>query len=176
MTEAGRALFRIGNLDELWLVVHASERDAVRVRAGANARVTLAALPGQTLPGAVTLVGSQVDPSSRTITIRIEMENSDGALRPGMSASAWLPLGDTGVPLVAVPAAALQRTPEGWCVFLPRGEGRFERRGVGRGRDLGGEVEVVSGLEAGEKVVVDGAFLLKAEVEKARGGGEHHDH
>jgi len=49
-------------------------------------------------------------------------------------------------------------------------------REVGRGRDLGGEVEVVSGLQAGETVVVEGAFLLKAEAEKSRGEGEHHDH
>jgi cobalt-zinc-cadmium efflux system membrane fusion protein len=93
-----------------------------------------------------------------------------------MSASAWLPLGEEGATLVAVPAAAMQRTREGWCVFLPRGGGRFEQRAVGRGRDLGGEVEVLSGVAAGEVVVVDGAFLLKAEVEKARGGGERHDH
>ena len=49
-------------------------------------------------------------------------------------------------------------------------------RTVGRGRDLGGEVEVLSGLAAGETVVVEGAFLLKAEAEKAEGAGEHHDH
>ena len=61
-------------------------------------------------------------------------------------------------------------------IFLPRGKDRFEIRPVGRGRDLGGEVEVVSGLQAGETVVVEGAFLLKAEAEKSRGEGEHHEH
>jgi cobalt-zinc-cadmium efflux system membrane fusion protein len=54
-------------------------------------------------------------------------------------------------------------------------EGVFAIRAVGRGRDLGGEVEILSGLAAGERVVKDGAFLLKAEAEKARGGGDH-DH
>ncbi len=93
-----------------------------------------------------------------------------------MSATAWLPLAETSGTVVAVPAAALQRLDEGWGVFLPRGEGVFEVRPVGRGRDLGGEVEILSGLAAGEPVVVDGAFLLKAEAEKAHGGGEHHDH
>ena len=62
-------------------------------------------------------------------------------------------------------------------VFLPaRRANSFEIRKVGRGRDLGGEVEILSGLEGGETVVVDGAFLLKAEAEKARGMGEHHEH
>jgi cobalt-zinc-cadmium efflux system membrane fusion protein len=63
-----------------------------------------------------------------------------------------------------------------WRVFIPKEEGMFEMRTVGRGRDLGGEVEIVSGLRPGERVVVDGAFLLKAEAEKARGEGDHHDH
>jgi cobalt-zinc-cadmium efflux system membrane fusion protein len=49
-------------------------------------------------------------------------------------------------------------------------------RAIGRGRDLEGEIEVVKGLNPGEKVVVDGAFLLKAEAEKARGEGKEHDH
>ena len=176
-TEPGRTLFRVGDLARLWLTVHAFERDAVRVRSDTTARVAFPALPGQNFSGRVALVGGQVDTSSRTIQIRIELANEAGVLRPGMSATAWLPLGDAGGSIIAVPAAALQRTQDGWCVFLPRGEGRFEMRSVGRGRDLGGEVEVVSGLAAGETVVVDGAFLLKAEAEKARGGGgDHHDH
>ena len=85
-------------------------------------------------------------------------------------------LGDAAEKIVAVPAAALQRSQEGWSVFVPRDKGEFEVRAVGRGRDLGGEVEVISGLAPGERVVVDGAFLLKAEREKARGEGGHHDH
>ncbi|MGH7337074.1 MAG: efflux RND transporter periplasmic adaptor subunit, partial [Myxococcota bacterium] len=131
---------------------------------------------GRDVAGTVTLVGSRVDTSSRTIPIRIDVENADGALRPGMSASAWVPLGDGAEKIVAVPAAALQRSQEGWSVFVPRSRSEFEVRAVGRGRDLGGEVEVISGLAAGELVVVEGAFLLKAEREKARGAGGHHDH
>jgi membrane fusion protein, heavy metal efflux system len=174
--EPGRTLFRVADLSTLWLTVHAFERDAVRVSPGTEARVTLAALPGRAYVGTITLVGRRVDPGSRTVPVRIALPNADGVLRPGMSASAWLPLGDAGTMVVAVPAAALQRLAGGWSVFVPRGEGAFEARPVGRGRDLGGEVEVVAGLAPGEIVVVDGAFLLKAEAEKARGQGEHHDH
>jgi len=93
-----------------------------------------------------------------------------------MSATARVPVGGEGEAIVAVPAAALQRLAESWCVFLPEGRGTFEVRPVGRGRELGGEVEVLTGLGAGETVVVDGAFLLKAEAEKSRGEGEHHEH
>jgi cobalt-zinc-cadmium efflux system membrane fusion protein len=176
MVEPARVLFRVADLSRLWLTVHAFERDAVRVEPGATARVSLAALPGRAVSGTVALVGRRVDPGSRTVDVRVELDNPDGVLRPGMSASAWLPFGEAASMVVAVPAAALQRVAEGWVVFLPRGEGVFEPRPVGRGRDLGGEVEILQGLTPGDPVVVEGAFLLKAEAEKARGEGEHHEH
>jgi cobalt-zinc-cadmium efflux system membrane fusion protein len=93
-----------------------------------------------------------------------------------MSATGSLPVGEPGTRLLSVPLASLQRLDDGWVVFVPRATGVFAVRRVGRGRDLGGEVELVSGVRAGESVVVEGAFLLKAEAEKARGEGEHHDH
>ena len=176
MTEPGSPMFRIGDLTDLWLVVHAFERDAVRIRSGSNARVSFPALPGRVFSGKVSWIGQQVDSSSRTVPVRIEIANDQGLLRPGISATAWLPLGDEGDTVVTVPIAAVQRLRDGWCVFLPHGEGEFEMRSVGRGRDLGGEVEILNGLQPGESVVVDGAFLLRAEAEKSRGEGEHHDH
>jgi membrane fusion protein, heavy metal efflux system len=176
MVDPARVLFRVADLSRLWLTVHAFERDAVRVATGAEARVSFAALPGRTFTGTVTLVGRRVDPGSRTLAVRVELENADGGLRPGMSASAWLPFSEGSALVVAVPAAAVQRVRDGWAVFLPHGEGTFEPRQVGRGRDLGGEVEILHGLAPGETVVVEGAFLLKAESEKARGEGEHHEH
>ena len=106
---------------------------------------------------------------------QVAVANEGGVLRPGMSAAAWLPIGE-GEPLLAVPAAALQRLHDAWCVFVPKAEGVFEVRRVARGRDLGGEVEILSGLAPGETVVVEGAFLIKAEGEKAEGEGGHHDH
>lgn len=168
-------LFKVADLSRLWLTAHAYERDAVRVRVGALARVVLAALPGQAFSGRVTRVGSQVEMSSRTIPIRVELTNEGGVLRPGMSATAWLPVAE-GAPVLAVPAVSVQRVDDRWCVFVPKSADTFEVRPVGRGRDLGGEVEIVSGLEVGETVVADGAFLLKAEAAKARGEGGEHEH
>ena len=91
-----------------------------------------------------------------------------------MAASAALPIGAGGAPILAVPVAAVQRVGDSWCVFIPRDAGVFETRKIGRGRDLGGEVEVLSGLAAGETIVVDGAFLLKSQAESADAG--HADH
>jgi cobalt-zinc-cadmium efflux system membrane fusion protein len=176
VTDPAQTLFRVGDLSRLWLVAHAPERDAVRVREGSEARISIPALPGRSFGGRVLSVGSEVEVGSRTIPVRIEIPNPDGVLRPGMSASVWLAVGEEGGSVIAVPAASLQRMGDRWAVFIPGEFGTFHVRTVGRGRDLGGEVEIVSGLRAGERVVVEGAFLLKAEAEKARGEGGHHDH
>lgn len=176
MADPAQPLFRIADLSRLWLVVHAFERDAVRIRQNSTARVSFAALPGRDFTGSVTLIGKQVDAGSRTIPVRIEVGNTEQLLRPGMSATAWVPVGKTSERVITVPVAALQRIENEWLVFLPTGQDTFEIRPVGRGRDLGTEIEIVSGLKAGERVVVEGAFLLKAEAEKARSEGSEHDH
>ncbi|MCY1078656.1 efflux RND transporter periplasmic adaptor subunit [Archangium lansingense] len=176
MADPSQSLFHVGDLSRLWLTVHAFERDAVRIQPGALARISFAAIPGKDFTAKVGFIGQRVDLASRTIPVRLELDNPDGVLRPGMSASAFIPLGEQGATVTTIPAAALQRLENGWFAFLPKGEGTFERRQVGRGRTLGGDVEVLSGLKVGEQVVVEGAFLIKAEVEKSRGEGEHHEH
>jgi len=174
MLDPASPAFRIGNLSTLWLTVHAFERDAVRIQNGVIARVAFPALPGQDFEGRVTMVGGHVERESRTVPVRIDVRNDANLLRPGMSATAALPVGTTGAAILTVPVAAVQRVRNEWCVFLPRDANHFEIRRIGRGRDLAGEVEVLSGLRADEMVVVDGAFLLKAQAEK--GEADHDAH
>ena len=174
MLDPSTPAFRVGDLSTLWLTVHAFERDAVRIQNGTAARIVFPALPGQDFAGKVTVAGQHVESESRTVPIRIDVENMSGVLRPGMSATAVLPVGATGAPILTVPVAAVQRVRNEWCVFLPKGEGAFEIRRIGRGRDLAGEVEVLSGLRSGEQIVVDGAFLLKAQAEKGQAGHDEH--
>jgi cobalt-zinc-cadmium efflux system membrane fusion protein len=174
MLDPASPAFRIGDLSTLWLTVHASERDAVRIRQGVEARLAFPALPGQDFTGKVTVVGGHVERESRTVPVRIDVRNHNRLLRPGMSATATLPVGQTGAAILTVPVAAVQRVRNEWCVFLPRDANHFEIRRIGRGRDLGTEVEVLSGLETGETIVVDGAFLLKAQAEKGEADHEGH--
>ena len=174
MLDPSTPAFRVGDLSTLWLTVHAFERDAVRIQNGTAARIVFPALPGQDFAGKVTVAGQHVESESRTVPIRIDVENMSGVLRPGMSATAVLPVGATGAPILTVPVAAVQRVRNEWCVFLPKGEGAFEIRRIGRGRDLAGEVEVLSGLRSGEQIIVDGAFLLKAQAEKGQAGHDEH--
>lgn len=174
--ETSNPLFTIADLSSVWVMAQAFERDAVNITAGSIAHITLAALPGQEFDGQVILVGRQVDPGARTVPVRIALANPTGVLRPGMSASSRLEVKGQSRTILAVPAAALQRVGERWLAFIPKGEYEYEMRPVGRGRDLGNAVEVVSGLKAGETVVVEGAFLLKAEAEKRAGGADEHGH
>ncbi len=174
MLDPATPAFRIGNLSTLWLTVHAFERDAVRIQNGVTARLAFPALPGQDFEGRVTMVGGHVERESRTVPVRIDVSNDANLLRPGMSATAALPVGTTGAAILTVPVAAVQRVRNEWCVFLPRDASHFEIRRIGRGRDLAGEIEVLSGLRADEMVVVDGAFLLKAQAEK--GEADHDAH
>lgn len=175
MLDPDSPAFRIGDLSTLWLTVHAFERDAVRVENGAVAHLEFPALPGRDFQGVVTLVGRQVDRESRTVPVRIELRNRNALLRPGMSATAAIPIAATGsAAAVRVPVAAVQRVRNDWVVFLPKDTRTFEIRRIGRGRDLGGDVEVLSGLRAGERIVVDGAFLLKAQAERGEAGHDAH--
>jgi membrane fusion protein, heavy metal efflux system len=174
MLDPATPAFRVGNLSTLWLTVHAFERDAIRIQAGVTARVAFSALPGRDFEGRVAMVGGHVERESRTVPVRIDVGNSGNLLRPAMSATAALPVGATDAAILTVPVAALQRVRNEWCVFLPKDESHFEIRRIGRGRDLAGEVEILSGLRADEMVVVDGAFLLKAQAEK--GEADHDAH
>jgi cobalt-zinc-cadmium efflux system membrane fusion protein len=174
MLDPASPAFRVGDLSTLWLTVHAFERDAVQIKEGTHANLSFPALPGQDFDGIVRLIGRHVDRESRTVPVRIDVRNVGGRFRPGMSATAAVAVGATGAPILTVPVASLQRVRNQWCVFLPKDANHYEIRRIDRGRDLGGEVEVLSGLRASETIVVDGAFLLKAQAEKSDAGHEGH--
>ena len=174
MIDPATPAFKIGDLSRLWLTVHAFERDAVRIARNAPTRLSFPALPGERFDGTVALVGREVEKESRTVPVRIDVRNPSGRLRPGMSATALVPVGASNTAILTVPVAAVQRVKGEWCVFIPKDATTFEIRKIGRGRDLGGEVEVLSGLTAADTVVVDGAFLLKAQAEKSQAGHGGH--
>jgi cobalt-zinc-cadmium efflux system membrane fusion protein len=169
LADPSRPAFKVADLSHLWLVAHASERDADHLRIGADAQVHLPSDSDRTLLGTVTLVGREVDPGSRTVPVRIELASPSMRLRPGMSATVTIASETGGAPMLTVPVTALQHLRDGWYVFLPRATGTFVLREVERGRDVASDIEVRAGLRAGDVVIADGAFLLKAEAEKASG-------
>ena len=175
--ETGHVFFRLADLSVVVAVAHPFERDGLRIDASASALIFPSAHPGKSFEAKFLRAGPEVDPISRTLPVRFSVPNSEGRLLPGMSITAEIRLSaEQDQEIVTVPIAAVQKIERDWCVFIPKGRGKFERRIVARGRDLGGEVEILSGLAPGEEIVVEGAFVLRAESTRGEDTGEEHDH
>jgi membrane fusion protein, copper/silver efflux system len=163
---AGEELFRIADLRRVWILADVSSRDAQFVRPGADVEIAVPGL-GRTMRGAVSAaVAPQFDAASQTVSIRLDADNPDGALRPGMAVDVHVRLALP--PGIAVPVDAVLDTGLKKRVFVERGQGLFEPREVETGWRAGERVEIVRGLSAGERVVVSGTFLLDSETRLRR--------
>ncbi|PYP94365.1 MAG: efflux RND transporter periplasmic adaptor subunit [Gemmatimonadetes bacterium] len=159
--QAGTNLFLIADRSELWVDVAIFEQDAAAVRVGTAASITVDALPGRTFQGRVTFIYPQLDEKTRTLTARVEVVNSSGALRPGMFATAEL--SRAGRRAVSVPLTAVLPTGTKDLVFVNRGDGRFVPREVRVGARGDSLVEIVLGLKPGDEVVASATYLLDSE-------------
>ncbi|WP_248797467.1 efflux RND transporter periplasmic adaptor subunit [Pseudomonas sp. MWU13-2105] len=159
---AGMSLARINGLGSVWLDTAIPEAQATSVEVGAPVSVVLSAYPGQTLAGRVVAVLPSVDPQNRTLTVRSQLPNPDGKLRPGMFASVRLADPDPA-PSLLVPSEAVIRTGKRTLVMLAQDEGRYRPREIRIGRESVGRIEVLDGLSEGQKVVTSGQFLLDSE-------------
>jgi len=156
----GDELFRIADLSRVWILADVFENEALYFKPGVEATVRLPYRPKAYR--AVTSRALPVfDAGTRTLKVRLETPNPDFALRPDMFADVELPL--TLDPALTLPTDAVIRSGRRTTVFVERGEGFFEPRGVETGWRLGGRVEMVSGLSEGEKVALSGVFLLDSE-------------
>ncbi len=158
----GEPLFQIADLSNVWIVASVFEQDLGFVRPGQAAAVTLAAYPGRTWAGRVSFVYPTVDPGTRTARVRIELPNEDGSLKPDLFGTVDIAAGDTAA-AVAIPESAVLDSGTRQVVLVELGGGAFEPREVALGPRGNGYVEVVAGLGAGERVVVNGNFLIDAE-------------
>jgi RND family efflux transporter MFP subunit len=163
----------------VWIVASAFEEQIQHVRTGQTGRVRLDAFPGRVFDGRVTLIGYEVDPESRAIGVRLELENPElddwsepYPLRPGMFGRVDLALAETRA-RVALPERAIVHEDDGDFVFVRTAPGRFERRRVALGAQAGAAVEITEGVEPGDMVAVDGTFHLKSALRKSELGGGH---
>src|SRR2546421_7921979 len=159
--KAGDNLFQIADARVLWVDVAIFEQDAAAVRVGTPTTITVDALPGRTFRGSVTFIYPQLDEKTRTLTARVAVENGDGALRPGMYATAAL--ATAGRRGVSVPLEAVLPTGTKDLVFVNRGDGRFVPREVRVGLRGDSLIEIVEGLRPGDEVVASATFLLDSE-------------
>ena len=159
--EAGMRLFRIAPLDRIWVEAEVYGSDLPLVAVGQPAVIRVPYLPDQSLAGRVGYVLPALASETRTARVRIELENFDLALRPEMFVDVELEA-DLGERLV-VPVSAVIFAGERKVVFVDRGEGRLEPRTVTTGASSEQQIEILSGLEPGERVVTSGNFLIAAE-------------
>ena len=158
---AGQTLAEVNGLARVWLNAAVPEAVAGEVRVGQAASATLAAYPGEVFTGRVTAVLPQAQAESRTLSVRIELVNAGGRLRPGLFATVRLSGADR--PALLVPSEAVIRTGRRTLVMVAGAGGRYLPAEVKIGREGGGRTEVLAGLSAGEKVVASGQFLLDSE-------------
>lgn len=169
-------LYTIANLSNVWIELDIFERDLARVAIGQRVDVSTAAWPGRTFPGRIVYVGAVLDSSKRTVKARVEIPNGDGALKPGMFANARIQVGGEGPPMVVVPQDAVQEVEGRRVVFVPGDRpGEFRAQPVELGETLDeGRVAIRSGLAAGDRLVVGGAFALRSELAKGEFGEHGH--
>jgi RND family efflux transporter MFP subunit len=181
---SGAPVFRVSDLAVLDVVAEVPEPSLPLVRIGQRAAVSIAAYPGMSFEGEVERMGGELNPETRTVPAVVHVPNRGGRLRSGMFATVRLTLDGQGAApdgsLLSVPASAIVTDGERHFAFVQVEPNAFERRVVdvasltpaGSMFPVQGRIAVRSGLEAGDLVVVSGAFTLKSELAKA-GLGEH---
>jgi len=157
----GEPLFDIANLDHVWLQADVYESELPYVRTGALATMTLSYAPGRTWKGRVTFIAPTVDPTTRTVKVRIEFDNADAALKPDMFGDVTIDQPARNV--LTVPDTAVLQTGTRSLVFVMEDDGTFEPVEVVLGTKADGFYEVRSGLAAGQKVVSQANFLVDSE-------------
>jgi membrane fusion protein, copper/silver efflux system len=159
--EPGAELFQIADLSRVWVIADVFESEMGRVRVGQPARLKLAAHPDRTFTGRVEFLYPALNPGTRTLQARIELDNRDLALRPGMYGDVFIELGRASA--VAIPGEALVDTGEAQYVFVTTQASRIEPRRVAVGTRADGFVQVLSGLSEGETVITTANFLVDSE-------------
>jgi len=154
--------YTIVDLTHLWIQLDVYEKDLRHVGKNKTVDVAVDAYPGEKFTGEVTYLSDVLDESTRTARARVEIENPDGRLKPGMFASALISTPAEGGDALTVPASAVQQVRGKPAVFVREGEGVFRAREITTGREAGGYVEVSSGVSQGDEVVTEGGFYLKS--------------
>ncbi|HEY6910378.1 MAG TPA: efflux RND transporter periplasmic adaptor subunit [Myxococcales bacterium] len=156
----GEELFRIADLRRVWVIADVFLHEARHVSPGMKAVVSVPE-QGLALPATVAEILPQFDPTSRTLKVRLEVDNPDFVLRPDMFVDVKV---NVALPAaIAVPADAVLDSGLSKTVFVQTGEGSFEQRQVQTGWRDGDRVEVTSGLSPGERIAVSGTFFLDSE-------------
>lgn len=154
-------LYTIVDLSRVWIMADLFEYEAPNIHVGEMARVSLQAVPGKTFTAQINYIQPQVDPMTRTLKVRLDMDNPSLILKPDMYADVEFRV--TAPAQLTVPADAVLDAGERKTVFVDRGNGFFEPRQVTTGERIGSRIQILSGLAGGERIVTSGNFLIDSE-------------
>lgn len=172
LADPAKNLYTVADLASVWVLVDITEKDLAKVKKGQSAEVRVGAFPDTTFQGRITNIADMVDEATRTVKARVEVQNPGRKLKPEMFATVELTLPATAPPVLAVPEEAFQELERKKVLFVTKDGTEFAPREVRTGSAFGGMIEVVSGLQEGEKYAVKGGFLLKSELKKDELGEE----
>jgi len=170
----GTTLFTVANLSRVWVMADLYEMDLGRIHVGDPAVFVTEGIPGRTFRSRVEFVYPTVSTETRTVKLRLALDNPTGALRPGMYGRVTLRARPSAA--MAVPVESVVRTGDETYVFVARAGGRFEPRRVVTGSQDGEWTQILSGLAVGDTVVASASFLIDSEsrLKAAIGGmGSH---
>lgn len=165
-------MFTVADLSRVWIQAALPEAALAKVRVGAQAKVTVPAYPGQEFNGIVGLIGASLDKDTRTVAARIEVANADGLLKPEMFATATIEVAGDKRDVIALPDAAIVLLEGKPTVFVLE-QGAYEAREVETGERIAGRTLLKSGVMAGDQVVTEGTYALKARKLKSQLGHGH---
>jgi RND family efflux transporter MFP subunit len=154
-------LYTIVDLSRVWVMADVYEYQAGSIRIGQRAAVRVAAYPGRSFPATVSYIQPQINPETRTLQVRLEMSNPNLLLKPEMFVTVDLAIGAS--PRVVVPLNAVLNSGLRQTVFVDRGNGYLEPRRVRTGQQFGDRMEILEGLNIGERIVTSGTFLIDSE-------------
>jgi len=164
VVEPTTTLVEIADPARLWVQLEVFERDLARVAVGSPVEVRTDARPDAALRGTVAHIATSVNQVTRTGRVRVEVDNTSGALRPGQFVRARVQAAGDGRAAVTAPRDAVVQVEGRPAVFVAVGGDEFELRVVELGAAEGDEVELKRGVDAGESLVTGGAFALKSEL------------
>ncbi len=153
VTPGSTLLFRIAQTNLLRTYLNVPQTDASNIKAGQSASLTLNDLPGRKFPATVTRTANSLDPSTRTLLAEVQVPNGDGLLLPGMYGQVDLNLPRSNPPFL-IPGDALLILPNGTQVAIVDASGTVRMQHVVVGHDDGNQIEIVGGLELGQRVIV----------------------
>jgi cobalt-zinc-cadmium efflux system membrane fusion protein len=160
--ETTNGIATVANLDTIWVTGDLFERDLGTVHPHMSVDILFAAYPDETFHGTIANIGDSLDPSTHAVKVRVVLANPGHRLKPAMFAT--IRIAQPTQPRIVVPLSAILHVGNSTGVYIPTSPGKYDLRDVKTGATHGNQIEIVSGLREGDRIVTEGAAFLREPV------------